>query len=211
MHTPMAIAYFGDPLMNLLLFETQAGDPYPILEIVSRPEPGFAAGSGRWSRIRKGVYQTYRRLMDRVDYHERLCSQLRHSTDLQVYHPSNIDSTEARNRLRAFLRSCYSKHSRWVGIDAILAVVVGIPLMPLPGPNIFFFYPAARTLGHYLARKGAQHALNCDKLSFHSEPLIDQVQNHLQDLKTVRDTLAGLVEHYQLPDLEKLLIPLGKK
>jgi hypothetical protein len=83
--------------------------------------------------------------------------------------------------------------------------------MPLPGPNIFFFYPAARTLGHYLARKGAQHALNCDKLSFHSEPLIDQVQNHLQDLKTVRDTLAGLVEHYQLPDLEKLLIPLGKK
>ncbi len=83
--------------------------------------------------------------------------------------------------------------------------------MPVPGPNIFFFYPAARTLGHYLARKGAQHALNCGKLSFHSEPLIDRVQNHLQDLKTVQDTLAGLVERYHLPDLERLLIPLGKK
>ncbi len=211
MDTPMAIAYFGDPLMNLLLFQTQAGNPYPILEIASRPEPGFARGSARWSRIKKGVYQTYRSLMDRVDYHERLCSQLRHSTDLQVVHPSSINSAEAQDRLREFLRSCYSKHSRWFGIDAILAIVVGIPLMPLPGPNIFFFYPAARTLGHYLARKGAQHALNCDNLSFHSEPLIDQVQNHLQDLNTVHDTLAGLVERYHLPDLERLLIPLGKK
>ncbi len=211
MHTPMAIAYFGGPFMNLLLFQTQAGDPYPILEIVSRPEPGFATSSGRWSRIKTGVYQTYRRLMDRVDYHERLCSQLRHSTDLQVVHPSNIESAEAHNRLRDFLTSCYSKHSRWVGIDAFLAIVIGIPLMPLPGPNIFFFYPAARTLGHYLARKGAQQALNYDNLSFHSEPLIDQVQNHLQDLNTVHDTLAGLVERYHLPDLERLLIPLGKK
>ncbi len=197
--------------MNLLLFQTQSGDPYPILEIVSAPSEGLVTGSGRWSRIKKGVYQTYRRLMDRVDYHERLCSQLRRATDLHVYHASRIDSAEAQDRLRDFLRSCYRKHSRWVGVDAILAIVVGIPLMPLPGPNIFFFYPAARTLGHYLARKGAQHALSCDNLSFHSEPLIDQVQNHLQDLTTVQGTLAELVERYHLQDLERLLIPLGKK
>jgi len=197
--------------MNLLLFETSGGRIYPVVEIVSAPSEGPVTGSGRWSRIKKGVYQTYRRLMDRVDYHERLCSQLRHASDLQVVHPSAIDSVEAQDRLRDFLRSCYSKHSRWVGIDAILAIVVGIPLMPLPGPNIFFFYPAARTLGHYLARKGAQQALNCDNLSFHSEPLIDQVQNHLQDLRTMQDTLAELVQRYHLPDLERLLIPLGKK
>lgn len=197
--------------MNLLLFETPGGKIYPVVEIVSAPSEDLVTGSGRWSRIKKGVHQTYRRLMDRVDYHERLCSQLRHATDLQVYHPSSINSAEAQDRLRDFLRSCYGKHSRWVGIDAILAIVIGIPLMPLPGPNIFFFYPAARTLGHYLARKGAQHALNCDNLSFHSEPLIDQVQNHLQDLGTMQDTLAELVERYHLPDLERLLIPLGKK
>ena len=197
--------------MNLLLFETSGGRIYPVVEIVSAPSEGPVTGSGRWSRIKKGVYQTYRRLMDRVDYHERLCSQLRHASDLQVVHPSAIDSVEAQDRLRDFLRSCYRKHSRWVGIDAVLAIVVGIPLMPLPGPNIFFFYPAARTLGHYLARKGAQQALNCDNLSFQSEPLIDQVQNHLQDFKTMQDTLAELVKRYHLPDLERLLIPLGKK
>jgi hypothetical protein len=197
--------------MNLLLFETPAGRIYPIVEVVSDPSEGLVTESGRWSRIKKGVYQTYRRLMDRVDYHERLCSQLRHADDLQVVHPSTINSAEAHNRLRDFLRSCYRKHSRWVGIDAILAIVVGIPLMPVPGPNIFFFYPAARTLGHYLARKGAQHALNCDNLSFQSDPLIDQVQNHLRALKTMQDTLAELVERYHLPDLEKLLLPLGKE
>ncbi len=102
MDTPMAIAYFGDPLMNLLLFQTKAGDPYPILEIVSRPEPGFATGSGSWAAIKKGVYRAYRRLMDRIPYHERLCSQLRHVSDLQVVHPSTLSSGEAEGRLRAF-------------------------------------------------------------------------------------------------------------
>ncbi len=210
----MAIAYFGDPLMNLLLFQTKAGDPYPILEIVSRPEPGFATGSGSWAAIKKGVYRAYRRLMDRIPYHERLCSQLRHVSDLQVVHPSTLSSGEAEDRLRAFLNTRHRKHSRWFRIDAVLSVVggiVGLPLIPLPGPNFLFFIPAARTLGHYLARKGAQHALNCDNLSFHSEPLIDQVQNHLQDLRNMQDNLAELIERYHLPDLERLLIPLGKK
>ena len=196
--------------MNLLLFETHDGRIYPVVEIVSAPSEGLVTGSGRWSRIKKGVYQTYGKLMDRVDYHERLCSQLRHATDIQVYHPSSINSAEAQDRLSAFLKSCYSKHSRWVGIDAILAIVVGIPLIPLPGPNIFFFYPAARTLGHYLARVGARHALHCDNLVFRSEPLIDQVQTHLQDLETVPDLLEELVERYQLQSLEKILTLLGK-
>ncbi len=196
--------------MNLLLFETPDGRIYPVVEIVSAPSEGLVTGSGRWSRIKKGVYQTYRRLMDRVDYHERLCSQLRHATDLQVYHPASIDSAEAQDRLRDFLKSCYSKHSRWIGIDAILAIVVGIPLIPLPGPNIFFFYPAARTLGHYLARRGAKHALRCDNLVFRSEPLIDQVQSHLQDLKMVQDLLGELAARYHLQDLKKILTLLGK-
>ncbi len=200
--------------MNLLLFETSGGRIYPVVEIVSAPSEGPVTGSGRWSRIKKGVYQTYRRLMDRVDYHERLCSQLRHASDLQVVHPSALSSREAKSRLRVFLNARHRKHSRWFRIDAVVSVVggiVGLPLIPLPGPNFLFFIPAARTLGHYLARKGAQHALNCDKLSFHCEPLIDRVQDHLQDLKTVHDTLAELVECYHLPDLERLLIPLGKK
>jgi hypothetical protein len=200
--------------MNLLLFQTQGGDPYPILEIVSRSEPGFTAGSGRWVKIKKAVYRAYQRLMDKIPYHERLCSHLRHATDLQIYHPSTINSVEAQGRLRAFLNARHGKHSRWFQIDAVLSLVggiIGLPLIPLPGPNFLFFIPAARTLGHYLARKGAQHALNCDKLSFHSEPLIDQVQIHLQDLKKVQDILSELAERYHLQDLEKLLIPLEKK
>ena len=200
--------------MNLLLFQTQAGEPYPILEILSGPKPGFATGSGRWVTIKKGVYRAYRRLMDKIPCHERLCSQLRHVSDLQVVHPSTLSSEEAEGRLRAFLNARHRKHSRWFRIDAVLSVVggiVGLPLIPLPGPNFLFFIPAARTLGHYLARKGAQHALDCDNLSFHSEPLINQVQNHLQDLNTMHEPLARLVERYHLPDLERLLIPLGKR
>lgn len=200
--------------MNLLLFQTQAGELYPIIERVSRPRPVFTRGSGRWARIKKGVYRAYQRLMNRIPYHERLCSQLRHATELQVHHSPAIDSAEAEGQLRDFLNARYRKHSRWFRIDAVLSVVggiIGLPLIPLPGPNFLFFIPAARTLGHHLARKGARQALSCDNLSFHSEPRIDQVQNHLQDLKAVQNILAELIERYHLQDLERLLIPLGKK
>ncbi len=199
--------------MNLLLFETHDGESYPILEKASRPNQGMAAGSGTWDRVKHGVQQAYQRLMDKLDYHERLCSQLRHATDLQVYHPASIDSAEAQERLLAFLKARYLKHSRWVRIDAFFSIVggiVGLPLIPLPGPNILFFYPAARTLGHHLARVGARHALRCGNLVFRSEPLIDQVQTHLQDLETVPDLLEELVERYHLQSLETLLILLGK-
>ena len=199
--------------MNLLLFETHEGESYPILEKASRPTKGVATGSGTWDRVKQGVQQAYQRLMDKLDYHERLCSQLRHATDLQVYHPASIDSAEAQERLLAFLKARYIKHSRWFRIDAFFSIVggiVGLPLIPLPGPNILFFYPAARTLGHHLARVGARHALHCDNLVFRSEPLIDQVQTHLQDLETVPDLLEELVERYQLQSLETLLILLGK-
>ncbi len=199
--------------MNLLLFETLDGKSYPILEKASRPSQGRATGSGTWDQIKRGVYQAYQRLMDKLDYHERLCSQLRHATDLQVYHPASIDAAEAQERLSAFLKARYLKHSRWFRIDAVASLVggiVGLPLIPLPGPNFLFFYPAARTLGHHLARVGARHALRCDNLVFRSEPLIDQVQTHLQDLETVPDLLEELVERYQLQSLETLLILLGK-
>ena len=200
--------------MNLLLFETHRGNTYPIVERVSAPRQRVATGSGGWDRLKTGVKQAYQRLMDKLDYHERLCSQLRDAPDLQVYHPSKIDSAEAQERLRAFLEARLSKHSRWFRIDAVLALlggIVGLPLIPLPGPNILFFYPAARSLGHYLARKGAKHALSCDNLSFRSEPLINQVQNHLQDLEQVKDILDELGERYNLQDLRKILTLSGKR
>ena len=193
--------------MNLLLFQTPRGDTYPILERDS--SSGLTTTSRKRGQLIRGVIEAYRNLVSKLDYHERLCSQLRHSPDLQVYHPSSIGPEEAQKKLHDFLTSCRRKHTRWLWADGALAFL-GIFLMPIPGPNIFFFYPAARTLGHYFARAGARRTLTRDNLHFQVEPLIDQVQTHWGDLDQARETLADLQERYNLHNLEKLLIPVGK-
>ena len=93
---------------------------------------------------------------------------------------------------------------KWFIVDAIGAGLGGI-LTPLPGPNVFFFYPAIRALGHYLVRKGAGHASRL-LLSLNGEPLIDRVEKSgLPDLGRVRGELKLLEERYSMDPLEELL------
>ena len=196
--------------MNLLLFQTRRGHAYPVIETPPRSSTSAAEGSGRGSQIKKRVYQAYRNLRNKLDYQERICSQLRRAVDLRVYHPSTMDAVEAQKKLRDFLRFRYSKHSRWLWIDAVLAFL-GIFFMPVPGPNIFFFYPAARTLGHYFAREGAKHILSLDTLCFQSDPLMDEIQNNLERLENVSDVIGKLEECYNLQNLETFLTRLKER
>ena len=108
------------------------------------------------------------------------------------------------------MRLGYSKHSRWFWVDAVLAFF-GIFLMFLPGPNIFFFYPAIRSFGHYQARNGARNALSLSEVAFKSEPLVDEIRNHLHDLDSVVAAVEQLEARYQMVDLKKLLLQLGEK
>ena len=103
------------------------------------------------------------------------------------------------------MRSCVRKHTRWAWIDAIIAVA-GINLFLLPGPNIAFFYPAARSLGHYFARTGARRILALKTLHFQVEPLIDEVQIHLKmNPEDASAVLLELKQRYNLDDLDLLL------
>ena len=194
--------------MNLLLFETLRGDTHPIGERDSGDDHPVSAGPGTFGRLKGHIQTTYRVLANKIDYHERLCSHLRHSSGLHVFHSPGVDSTEARKTLRRFMRSCIKKHTRWAWIDGIIAIA-GIILAPLPGPNIAFFYPAARSLGHYFARTGARRILALKTLHFQVEPLIDEVQIHLK--RNPGEATAALLElkqRYYLDDLDLLLKPL---
>ena len=81
--------------------------------------------------------------------------------------------------------------------------------MPLPGPNVFFFYPAARTFGHYLARSGARRASQ-SQLEFVSDPLIGQVEKGLAESAAVGAEIANLEVKYNVEKLEQLLIRLSQ-
>ena len=196
--------------MNLLLIETGKSEPIFVNESSPHVEEARTRAPGRWGKIKRGVKKTYRDLKERMPYEEQLCSHLRHPLQVSVYHPSQMSAEEAQVKLNRFLRFRHSKHSRWLIADAILACL-GILMIPIPGPNIFFFYPAARTLGHYLARKGTARALRLKTLSFQAETLLDQVARSPENSEALQTALAELERRYNIQNLERLLFRSAEK
>jgi hypothetical protein len=196
--------------MNVILFETPTRRLYPIIQTSVREDRPVAETTRYWSRVKQKVRAGYETIEEKLNHQERFCACLRHATRLQVLH-SNCDTGEAaEKRFRQFLRLGYSKHSRWFWVDAVLAFF-GIFLMFLPGPNIFFFYPAIRSFGHYQARNGARNALSLSEVAFKSEPLVDEIQTHLHDLDSVVGPVRQLEAKYQMEDLRQSLLQLREK
>jgi len=186
--------------MNLLFFETAAGEPF--LAVQSAPEPTGEASPGDetlWRRIRSGVQDSYRKLKDRFDHAERVCSAIRHAQSLSVIHPARLSPEQVQKKLLDFFKLRYSKHGRWLVVDFLLAGA-GSVLTPLPGPNVFFFYPAVRALSHYFARSGAGKGLQVE-LSFAAEPLLDSVESHLGRLEAVEEPIQELERRYSVDGL----------
>lgn len=195
--------------MDLLLFLTPDGHAFPLARLPSEEE--FPAGEteNRPKTLKERVQHAYQKLKEQIDYHERLCSALRGATAVTVYHASFVDPAHAEKKFRNFLKMRYSKHNRWFLGDGVLALL-GSVLTPLPGPNVFFFYPAARALGHFLARKGAQTTLSRARISFVAEPMMDRLQEHIGDLEGCETAVRQLEERFQIHELGERLSHIKK-
>ncbi len=189
--------------MNLLLFVDGNGGAYPVLEKLAELAAGPSAEAGRLSRLRVAVRQSYEKLKERFDHTERLCANLRHAPELNIVHGESLSSQEAEKKLRLFLELRYSKHGRWLLVDSLLAGA-GSLLTPIPGPNVFFFYPAARAVAHYFARQGARKAQGI-QLQFMEDSRIDQVQGNLDRIDSVSDVLQELEQRYNVGELANQL------
>ena len=122
-----------------------------------------------------------------------------------------MNPAEAEQKLLHFIRLCINKHTLWTYIDGLIAIL-GIVLAPIPGPNIFFFYPAARSLGHYFASTGARRIRERKNLKFQVDPIIDKVQLSLgEDTGGVSSVISELEEKYNIGNLSTLLKPLQEK
>ncbi|MFB3904326.1 MAG: hypothetical protein ACE15E_12820 [Acidobacteriota bacterium] len=196
--------------MNVILFETSSRRLYPLAQPVACEDRAAIRPTGRWGRWKETLRAGYEAIEERLNHEERFCSCLRHATRLQVLHRASESSEAAEKKFRQFLRLGYSKHGRWFWVDAVLAFF-GIFLMFLPGPNIFFFYPAIRSFGHYQARNGVRNAFSLLDVAFKSEPLVDEIQGHLRDLEAVVGAVEQLERKYQMADLRKSLLQLGEK
>jgi hypothetical protein len=89
-------------------------------------------------------------------------------------------------------------------MDAVLALL-GSLLTPIPGPNVFFLYPAARALSHYFARAGVRKVRHPGVLSFETEPIIDSILRHWDDFDAAAQDIQHLEKQYGFYRLHRLL------
>ena len=108
-----------------------------------------------WERTRARVLA---KVADAVA-EQRLLWHLRHHTTACLHHPTDMTPARALEIMRASMVRDRDRHLRWLVIDALLMLVLGVGLFFVPGPNVIGYYFAFRVVGHYLSRQGATHGL----------------------------------------------------
>ena len=125
------------------------------------------AARGTWwatgmSRLIRAVRDGYYELQNRLDPMERVFKRMRHAGPMRVHFSSSLAESEARARLKSLLVGQRNRHGAWMIFDGLLALGM-LPLapvlVPIPGPNLFFYYPALRTFSHWVAWQGVLAAL----------------------------------------------------
>jgi len=195
--------------INLLLL-MKKGKPFFISSQRNPPErSGKYTLPGPLVDLKTKILEYYSSIKERFDPHETVCTTLYFADDLVILHPQGIPEGESKRILEDFLYRSEKKHTVWMILDAILAMM-GIPLAFLPGPNLFFYYPAARAVSHYFARRGVIRAKNLEKMSFAENASIDIMQENMSRPESVRPEIERLEEEYGFTHIERLIHLSGK-
>src|SRR5262245_6730568 len=134
-----------------------------LVEWLSRRQSRILSWLGRGIR---SLHDYYVRLEDKIDPEERVLKAMA-ATDKFVVHakvPAEFYRVLRRHRRR---------HVFWFSIDFLITGVVSVftPfLAPIPGPNIFLYYPFLRLLSHHRAILGASSGLRSSDIEFKDLP-----------------------------------------
>jgi len=90
---------------------------------------------------------------------QRLLWHLRGQANASLLHPDDVDGLHAIGVLRKQLGRDYDKHQFWLIFDSV-CLLLSFLLVPIPGPNLLFYYFAFRVVGHYFSLRGARQGLN---------------------------------------------------
>jgi hypothetical protein len=131
----------------------------------------FAAWIGRGIR---SLHHYYVKLEDKIDPVERVLKVMASTNRYVVY-------TLDRGAFRRVLRRQRWKHVFWFSVDLVATgvVIVFTPILaPIPGPNLFFYYPFLRLLSHYRAIVGAVSGLNSSDIEFKDLPELSRLEDN---------------------------------
>lgn len=187
--------------IDLLLF---AGAENEWLVLSEQPGDTVIVDEVKTGTFREKLQHAYQALWEKFDYRERLCAACRNAKQILVIHGDTLSVSDAQLRVMRFFSMQRKKHARWLWIDSILAGL-GTLLFFLPGPNIFFLYPAARAFSHYLALKGIQAASQPGILSFQREALVTRIESRLPSLQEVESEISELEQTYRISNLQGVL------
>lgn len=164
-------------MLDVLLLE-QAGkhsfyfeEHWPGNSVIGRPRE-----SGRLAGAKQALRKGFRAMEKRLPLDERLCVHLRLHDQVALHVPARTSTELAARLFLSFLQKCVKKHGRWLLVDGALAIL-GATLVWIPGPNVFFFYPALRALGHHYAQVGGSKHQKQQRLLVQHCALLDDLSD----------------------------------
>ena len=86
----------------------------------------------------------YYKLEEKIDPMERVFKRLRHAPNLTLFYSPQTSEQTAAKTFEALLTRQRRKHTFWMALDSLVSVVALVltpVLVPLPGPNLFLYYP----------------------------------------------------------------------
>lgn len=99
-------------------------------------------------------------LQRRIAPDEPMLRRLRSDMPIAVHHPTTMASREARAYWRRYLANRRPHHLGRLILNLMIAPVVGLLLMPIPGPNVLGFWFFYRSICHGQALRGVMRALD---------------------------------------------------
>jgi hypothetical protein len=158
-------------------------------------------------RVMQVGHAYYERLEDRIDPMERVLKAVAHASHLEVHFAPSRTGVDPRSHFEAILRNQRRKHIFWILADTVVCVVIAAftpVLMPIPGPNVFFYYPFLRWLSHYRALQGARSALRLGTIEYKSLPDLAGLEENLQS-RFDRKAVRSLAERLKIQGLDRFL------
>lgn len=134
-------------------------------------------------RVLHAGHGYYVQLEDKIDPAERVLKAMASANRFVVHHSRVYNEDQMRNEFFRFLNRQRRKHIVWFSIDLIISPL-GVLMMPIPGPNVFFYYPFLRVLSHYRAIGGAASGLGSSLIEFKSLPELSSLEDNLPGLRT---------------------------
>lgn len=156
-----------------------AGQPDSIRRVIRRMMLHGNAVVRWFGRVGRVVHRYYQKLEDRLDPLERMIKALNSPERIVVLH---APSSDPRKHFRDLLRGQFVKHAIWLTIDSAIALVCLAffwVLAPLPGPNVFLYYPALRSISHYRAILGIRRTQKAE-VSFQEVTELETLESHLR-------------------------------